>query len=302
MRLGIWRPGGLGDVFLLAPGLRALRRQRPEVWIHVWGCAEAAYLLLYLGLIDSFSDHNKGLRLPQGGIDAFVGYEYDPLALEQVVRAHGVEEVTTLDWIAQPGIHQAFWHYHGLRLALGLRDDLYHEGPFSLDLPARAAQVNSAWEGAVLLHCGGSLQRKRWPMARYLQLAELVERRLGRPVAFLEAPGDDYGSIPYPVLPRPLLDCAWLQRRAGCFVGNDTGLSHLAGMVGAPGLALFGPTQPRCWRPIGDSVRVLAACPEVKKTTLVVYHQHHDCWRDLHAPEVFRAVRGVLDAAGSRAA
>lgn len=41
------------------------------------------------------------------------------------------------------------------------------------------------------------------------------------------------------------------------FVGNDSGVTHLAASVGAPTVALFGPTDPARWRPIGPHVRVL---------------------------------------------
>jgi ADP-heptose:LPS heptosyltransferase len=45
--------------------------------------------------------------------------------------------------------------------------------------------------------------------------------------------------------------------RARLYVGNDSGISHLAAAWGAPVLALFGPTDPAQWAPIGPRVRVL---------------------------------------------
>jgi ADP-heptose:LPS heptosyltransferase len=42
-------------------------------------------------------------------------------------------------------------------------------------------------------------------------------------------------------------------------VGNDSGISHLAAAWGAPVLALFGPTDPAQWAPVGPRVRVLRA-------------------------------------------
>jgi ADP-heptose:LPS heptosyltransferase len=57
---------------------------------------------------------------------------------------------------------------------------------------------------------------------------------------------------------------AALLRRAHLYLGNDSGVSHLAGLAGARGLVLFGPTDPRTWRPRGGGLRVLHAptpCP-----------------------------------------
>jgi ADP-heptose:LPS heptosyltransferase len=47
--------------------------------------------------------------------------------------------------------------------------------------------------------------------------------------------------------------------RAGLFVGNDSGVSHLAAAAGAPTLALFGPTTPEVWSPLGPRVATLRA-------------------------------------------
>jgi ADP-heptose:LPS heptosyltransferase len=48
-----------------------------------------------------------------------------------------------------------------------------------------------------------------------------------------------------------LAEVAALARLSRCFVGNDSGVSHLAAAAGAPGLAIFGPTDPARWRPLG---------------------------------------------------
>jgi heptosyltransferase-2 len=43
---------------------------------------------------------------------------------------------------------------------------------------------------------------------------------------------------------------AALARLASAFVGNDSGVSHMAAAVGTPGVVLFGPTDPARWAPI----------------------------------------------------
>jgi ADP-heptose:LPS heptosyltransferase len=45
---------------------------------------------------------------------------------------------------------------------------------------------------------------------------------------------------------------------ARAFVGNDSGPTHVAAAVGCPTVALFGPTNPAQWRPLGHGVTVLA--------------------------------------------
>ena len=53
-----------------------------------------------------------------------------------------------------------------------------------------------------------------------------------------------------------LWDLACWLARASLYIGNDSGITHLAAAVGTPTLALFGPTDPAVWAPRGPNVRV----------------------------------------------
>ena len=46
---------------------------------------------------------------------------------------------------------------------------------------------------------------------------------------------------------------------ARVYIGNDSGIAHLAAAVGTPVVVLFGPTDPLVWAPRGDNVRVVRA-------------------------------------------
>jgi ADP-heptose:LPS heptosyltransferase len=50
-----------------------------------------------------------------------------------------------------------------------------------------------------------------------------------------------------------------LLAQSGSFVGNDSGVTHLAAASGARTLALFGPTDPAQWAPVGPAVKALRA-------------------------------------------
>jgi len=58
-------------------------------------------------------------------------------------------------------------------------------------------------------------------------------------------------------LPLPLL--AAILSRCRLYVGNDSGVTHLAAAVGVPTVAIFGPTDPDVWAPRGPGVRVVRA-------------------------------------------
>jgi heptosyltransferase III len=46
------------------------------------------------------------------------------------------------------------------------------------------------------------------------------------------------------------------------FIGNDSGITHLAGAIGAKTVAIFGPTQSSVYRPCGPNVQALQLTPE----------------------------------------
>jgi ADP-heptose:LPS heptosyltransferase len=50
-------------------------------------------------------------------------------------------------------------------------------------------------------------------------------------------------------------------RTCRAFIGNDSGITHLAAYLGCPTIALFGPTDPRIWGPIGRRVTIFRKQP-----------------------------------------
>jgi heptosyltransferase-3 len=54
-----------------------------------------------------------------------------------------------------------------------------------------------------------------------------------------------------------LFDLARWLAGAALYIGNDSGITHLAAAVGIPVIALFGPASPDIWAPRGPNVTVL---------------------------------------------
>lgn len=104
---------------------------------------------------------------------------------------------------------------------------------------------------AVIQPFSGS-PKKNWPLEKFRSLAARLERVM--PVHWCSGPDDPplSGAVQFDDLYE--LAC-WLSR-ARLYVGNDSGITHLAAATGTPVLALFGPTDPAVWAPRGPHVRV----------------------------------------------
>ncbi len=117
---------------------------------------------------------------------------------------------------------------------------------------------------AVAVHPGSGGRRKCWPAERF---AEVVAG-IGRPVVLIEGPADAEAcrgvrDLVSPVLPVARAEgllvpqAASLIAACGLFLGNDSGMSHLAAALGVPTVAVFGPTDPAVWSPRGRTVQVV---------------------------------------------
>jgi ADP-heptose:LPS heptosyltransferase len=60
---------------------------------------------------------------------------------------------------------------------------------------------------------------------------------------------------------KPLLEVARQLQQCRFYLGNDSGIGHLAGLLAVPTLALFGPTNPTLKQPAGPYVETLQAMP-----------------------------------------
>jgi heptosyltransferase III len=99
--------------------------------------------------------------------------------------------------------------------------------------------------GFVAVHPFSGSPKKNWPLENFLA----VTRQLPYPVHYCEGPNSLHIENLYQ------LGC-WLAS-ARFYLGNDSGISHLAAAVGTPVYAFFGPTDPNVWAPRGERVRVL---------------------------------------------
>ena len=176
-----------------------------------------------------------------------------------------VPTVVQRDPSPPPGVgHASVWLADAVReLGIPVRND---EPPPLSTTPAETAELTSRLPDRFLaLHPGSGSPRKNWPVERFAALADALAPQ--EPFALIDGPADyevsarlaNIAERAVPVRDRSVSFVAALLRRARLCVGNDSGVSHLAAAVGTPTLALFGPTDPFVWGPVGAGARTLRA-------------------------------------------
>jgi ADP-heptose:LPS heptosyltransferase len=144
--------------------------------------------------------------------------------------------------------------------------------PVNEPIPER----NQAWDHRkILIHPGAGSNRKRWPISSFLTVAARLKSG-GLKVEFIIGPAERDLAIPLAAgwksrdLNRSMhsltesLDLLALLRSAGGYIGNDSGVSHLAAFLGLPTTIVFGPADPKRWAPLGAAgSRVEVVRPEL---------------------------------------
>src|SRR5262249_51345296 len=113
-----------------------------------------------------------------------------------------------------------------------------------------------------IVHPGSGGPQKCWPVERFAAVIHALRQR-DLPVLVLAGPAERERieelrrALSEPSCPgllqwlidAPLPDVARRLVNGRVYLGNDSGLTHLAALLCVPTVALFGPSDPRVWHP-----------------------------------------------------
>jgi len=135
----------------------------------------------------------------------------------------------------------------------------------SLENEKEAGQIINNRKPLICLSPASNWDKKSWPLENFATLGQrLLETFPGSTLAILGAPSQRqeleilFESLPHEhtldlvgKISLPTLGA--LLKHAHLFVGNDSGLMHLAASMGTPTLGLFGPSPERIYAPWGQN-------------------------------------------------
>lgn len=253
-RILVLRRGGLGDTLLMLPVLRALRRAHPAAELHFAGALEFAAVLAAHGACDrARASEDLSLWSPVAARERLRAYRLvfadDPAAARAAPPGTSASTFEVRSRGATPIARQIA---DSLGLAVRWPEDTWLQAPVAGPRP-----------GPLVLAPGSGGRTKCWPRERWLELAaQLAAHERQVVVGPAELERDDPRRWPWPAATTFVVEpqvTALAARLAGAaaFVGNDSGPTHLAAMLGVPTVAVFGPSDARIWAPVGPHVRVV---------------------------------------------
>jgi ADP-heptose:LPS heptosyltransferase len=119
-------------------------------------------------------------------------------------------------------------------------------------------------ERVLAIHPGSGSPGKNWDARKFAAVADWAAERCR--VLLISGPArDGAGEVtaslrkarPMTADNLPLTQLAAVLKTSTAYLGNDSGISHLAASLGLATVALFGPTNPALWGPKGPGVRII---------------------------------------------
>lgn len=252
--------GGIGDFILCGPALAALAE---EGRVELAGNRDRCALGIAMGVarsahgLDQVDFHTVFTRPSARLADflssfsrAVVWMRDEDGAIARGFRACGVKDVRCF-----PGLPPADWTRHASE---------YYTACIGVPcrgMPRIAVPVQPAPE--IIVHPGSGAARKNWPPANFEAVLAAPPLRT-REAGWCVGPAEEGIHLPpgHAVVRREsLLELAGVLAGTRLYLGNDSGITHLAALAGARVVAVFGPTDPAIWAPAGPCVQTVRGAP-----------------------------------------
>lgn len=242
------RPGAIGDFIVSLPALAALRTDYTEVW-----CKREIVPLA------RFAD--RAVALADAGIDR-LGLLNDEDVAD---RLRLFDSIISWYGSGNPDFRRKAAE---LNLPIHFLPTLPSQGAHAVDFyNAQAREYDARPESRfpviecppiprsiAAIHPFASGPRKQAPLAVFESIADRLKATM--PVEWVRGPEDVFTSSRFAGFRcfDSLYELACWLSGARVFVGNDSGISHLAAAVGTPSLVVFSVADQRIWAPRGPSI------------------------------------------------
>ncbi|MBI4389768.1 MAG: lipopolysaccharide heptosyltransferase II [Nitrospinae bacterium] len=337
----LWMPNWIGDVALAIPSVQSLRAHYPDARITAAARVPAAEILSDHPAVDTVIEipqkENGGfweqIRFAQG----LKKYQFDlSVAFPNSFRSafmtflsgartrlgydtegRGIFLTDPVAKVSQKEYRIDYFFKILSPLGLTALDRTYQ--PFLRKETLRAVDEKLALlridpqDFLITMHPGASKPERGWHTERFLILCQRLVKEYRAKIILLGNENDSPNLIkiqkscaPGTVHFQPglgLREAAAAIQKSKLFIGNDSGMMHLAAMVGTPVAAIFGPGSPESTGPCIDPQKSVAItrnypCSPCRqnffKECKPSAHNKPYCLEDISVKEVIEAVDGLI--------
>ena len=252
--------GGIGDFILLTPTLAELAK---HCVVELLGHRERLALAVAMGIARTANDLDTAdfhsvFTEPSHRLEVFcsrfsraiVWMRDEDGAIQRGLEAAGIPDVKCYPGLPPDGWgrHASEYYAESLHFRIG-------------DTPRLGVLAETGYP--LLVHPGSGGRNKNWPLEDFVHVVQRLSGR-ERTAGWILGPAEE-GITPPPgahvIYRQSLVGLARVLAGARLYIGNDSGITHLAAASGCPTVAIFGATDPAVWAPRGSHVRMVKAAP-----------------------------------------
>ncbi len=226
----IYRRGAVGDTLLTFPVFEALKKE--------------GYTVYAVGNTDVLP-----LAKLSGFVDKFFTEIYPSLLEDVFERKIFISKAGTIEPFPKERVWLPMHYLKALNLPL----------EFSKRLKIPEILLKEDFKDYVVIHPGSGSALKNPPFSLFTRIKSFLDSK-GYKVLFLAGPNETWllksGISCY--YTEDLVELALRLAKAKAFIGNDSGITHLASYLGVQTFAMFGPSDELTFQPIGEKVHILS--------------------------------------------
>ena len=274
MKILLVRTGGLGDSILTLPVANCLKKIDNSIELHILGNETMLAVARLSGIFDGFrSIDESGFSALYSSSKASDFLQKYFSSFDEVYFFTAGNKKQIIRKVTDSGAGKCFvldprppedWHNHIIEHFLSIIDGKKILSPCKLDnYGVTLGSVSKSNRRGLVIHPGSGSNSKNWPIERDIYIAEKSKMNvtfiLGPAECELGLDKDITESCFKNINPESISDLCSLLCGASFYIGNDSGVSHLAALCETQSVVLFGPTDPVIWRPLGSDVNVISS-------------------------------------------
>ncbi|MCK7590249.1 hypothetical protein M0G43_06670 [Subsaxibacter sp. CAU 1640] len=286
--------GGLGDIFFAIPAIKKLVK-----------VCDTLHFAVASRLVDFFKLHLKDVIVINEEIAKLQEKDFDNIyELGNYPAFRGYDLPHALKYPTHKKVKQhAIQHYIDTISKLHIDIDNSYDG-----YPYFEHSINEK-EPYYVLHHGAGFLLKVWPTEKYAQLIEMLHRLFPNlKCKIIKGPEDpdieNHFTNPTPYIEYitgGMIEVGNAMSGALFHVGNDAGITHVAGAYNLPTVGIYGPTGPGSWGSFSEYNELIwgktGVCNLRCNYDVILNCEHRICLNSITVDRVLAAVYKLLDKA-----